>query len=399
MKILVISQYFYPETFRVNALCKELVDRGHQVSVMTGYPQYPKGEIYEGYGFDIKYEKNWNGVQVHRVKMQPRGKSSIGLLKNCISFVIEGNKWVRQCKEKFDMIYVFEVSPITVGLPAITYKKKFGTPILFNVQDLWPENVEVILGVKNKVVLGCINEIAKKIYKNSDKILCASQGFVDNIKKKNVSESKLVFWPQFCDDPNLAELKKPPIFNEDKFNIVFAGNVGEAQGLDLLLEALSELQGEEIECYIVGDGRALESLKTLAEKLKIENMLKFIGRVTEVEANEYVKYGDIAYMSLLDNEVFRMTIPAKLQTYLACGVPILGVITGESATIIEKNGSGIVSEKNHLEIAKAISHFRDKDMLERKKMGQAARLCYEMNYTKKRLIDELETLMNELVIR
>ena len=149
MKILIISQYFYPENFRVNTLCKELAARGHVVTVLTGYPQYPQGEIYAGYGFKIPYKKEWEGVNIERVKTYPRGKSFIGLLRNCISFVAQANKWVQSCSEKYDAIYVFEVSPITVGLPAVKYKKKFGTPIFFNVQDLWPENVQIVLGIQN----------------------------------------------------------------------------------------------------------------------------------------------------------------------------------------------------------------------------------------------------------
>ena len=133
MNILIVTQYFYPETFRVNTLARELVKRGHEVTVLTGYPQYPYGEIYPGYGFDVPYEKEWNGIHIERVKVLPRGHNLIGMLLNCITFVAEGNKWVKKCKTKFDLVYVFEVSPVTVGLPAVRYKKKFGTPVFFNV--------------------------------------------------------------------------------------------------------------------------------------------------------------------------------------------------------------------------------------------------------------------------
>ena len=131
MNILVVSQYFYPENFRVNTLCRELVSRGHKVTVMTAYPQYPGGVIYDGYGFDLPYEKQWHGVNIHRVKTHPRGKNPLSLLRNCVSYVVSGNRWVKQCREKFDAVYVFEVSPVTVGLPAIRYKEKFGTPVFF----------------------------------------------------------------------------------------------------------------------------------------------------------------------------------------------------------------------------------------------------------------------------
>ncbi len=181
MKILIVTQYFYPETFRVNTLCEELVKRGHDVTVMTAYPQYPQGKIYDGYGFDKPYDKDLFGAKIERVKTRPRGKTPLGLLLNCYTFVRSGEKWVKKCKEKYDAIYVFEVSPVTVGLPAVAYKEKFGTPIFFNVQDLWPENVEVVLGIHNRLVIGTINKIVDKIYTASDKILCSSNSIVRNI--------------------------------------------------------------------------------------------------------------------------------------------------------------------------------------------------------------------------
>ena len=125
MKILIITQYFYPETFRVNTLCAELVRRGHEVTVLTGYPQYPQGKIYPGYGYRKEYQKYWEGARIERIQMRPRGKTPMGLFLNCWSFVHEGNKWVKACKIKYDAVYVFEVSPVTVGLPAVTYKKRF----------------------------------------------------------------------------------------------------------------------------------------------------------------------------------------------------------------------------------------------------------------------------------
>ena len=237
MKILIVSQYFYPENFRVNTLARELVLRGHEVSVMTAYPQYPGGVIFEGYGFDKPYETEWHGVKIHRVKTHPRGKGALGLLRNCVSYVISGNRWVRDCEEKFDAVYVFEVSPVTVGLPAVAYKKKFGTPVFFNLQDLWPENVHEVLGIRFPPLTWAINRVVNRIYRHSDIILCASNSFAQNLKEKGVPAEKLVFWPQFCLDPRTGDLERPEILSRDSFNVVFTGNLGDAQGLDLMLEA------------------------------------------------------------------------------------------------------------------------------------------------------------------
>ena len=199
MKILVFSQYFYPENFRINTLCRELVCRGHEVTVLTGYPQYPVGKIYDGYGFDIPYEKEWEGVRIERLKVHPRGDNAFGMLHNMVDYVRLANRWVKQNREEYDAVYVFEVSPVTVGLPAVTYKKKFRVPMFFNLQDLWPENVEEVLGIRFPPVIWMINQIVDRIYDVSDKILCSSRSFVENLKERGVAEEKLVFWPQFCE--------------------------------------------------------------------------------------------------------------------------------------------------------------------------------------------------------
>ena len=392
MKILVITQYFYPETFRVNSLCIELVKRGHEVTVLTGFPQYPKGKIYKGYGFRKEYEHEWNGIRIERLKVLPRGKTPIGMLLNCLTFVTEGRKWVKHCAQKFDAVYVFEVSPVTVGLPAVEYKKKFGTPIYFNVQDLWPENVEVVLGIHNKFVIGKINKIVDTIYSASDKILCSSNGFVENIKARGVPAEKHVFWPQFCDEPDFTSVEKPEIYSVDDFKIVFAGNIGEAQGLDLMIETAKRLKDHnDIKFYLVGDGRARKRLESAVKKDNLDNVI-FVGKVSADEADRYIHFADCAYLSFKDNDVFNMTIPAKLQSYLACGTPILAAVGGESADIITAAECGIVCARNPLELSETIEKMassRDNTAEMRKKAYE----FYRRNYKKENLVDCFESLI------
>ena len=393
MKILIITQYFYPENFRVNTLAKELVKRGNEVTVLTGYPQYPKGRIYDGYGFDISYEKNWNGVDVERIKVKPRGSTPLGLFINCLTFVTEGYKWVKKCDVKYDAVYVFEVSPVTVGLPAIKYKEKFNTPVFFNVQDLWPENVEEILGIHNKFIIGLINRIVDKIYNNSDKILCASQGFVENIANRGIDRRKLVFWPQFCESPDFENLVSPPIYSDEYFNIVFTGNIGDAQGLDLMMDVADSMRNHLVKWFLVGDGRAKERLLKIVEERKLKEQVVFIGRVSETEANSYVRYADCAYLSFKDSSLFDLTIPAKLQTYLSCGTPILGAVAGESAEIIETSGGGIVSNKNVDSIKIAVENMMHLDTEKKNNMKKGAINYFENNFSMDKLISELLSMM------
>lgn len=395
MKLLVVSQYFYPENFRINTLCRELVQRGHDVTVMTGYPQYPGGVIYDGYGFDVPYETQWHGVKIQRVKAYPRGKNPIGLLRNCISYVTAGNKWVKQCKEKYDAVFVFEVSPVTVGLPAVAYKKKFGTPVFFNLQDLWPENVHEVLGIRFPPLTFVINRIVDKIYSGSDKILCTSNGFVENLKKRGVPAEKLEFWPQFCMEPALENAVKPEVYSADTFNIVFTGNIGDAQGLDLMIEAARELKGKGIRWYLVGDGRARERLQKLSEEYDVTDDVIFVGRVSEEEANAYAHFADCAYLSFKNNALFNMTLPAKLQTYLACGVPILAAAGGESAAVIREAGCGVAVAPELRALIAGVEQMLAFSQEERAAMSDAAREYYQNHFTMDQLVDRLIDMMQE----
>lgn len=392
MKILVITQYFYPETFRVNTLVTELVSRGHDVTVLTGYPQYPQGKIYDGYGFNKPYDKVWNGARIERIRMCPRGKTPLGLLLNCYTFVHEGAKWVKKCNEKFDAVYVFEVSPVTVGLPAVEYKKKFGTPIYFNVQDLWPENVEIVLGIHNKIVIGAINKIVDKIYSASDKILCSSNSFVENIAKRGVSRDKLVFWPQFCTETDFAQTTKPECYSDEYFNIVFTGNIGEAQGLDLLVDAAERLTDTNVRWFLVGDGRAREKLQKRVSEKNLSSVVTFIGKVSEAEANRYIHFADCAYLSFQKNKLFDMTLPAKLQSYMACGTPILAAAGGESACVVNESQCGFVCEQDADKLANTVRN----DVMQSIELGSMrgkAKRYFDEHFAMGLVVDHLENMM------
>jgi glycosyltransferase involved in cell wall biosynthesis len=396
MEILVFTQYFYPENFRVNALCAELVRRGHGVTVLTGFPQYPYGTIYEGYGFHIPYVNSWKGVRIERLRVVPRGNSFLGMLMNCWSYAHQGAAWVRRCSEKYDAIFVFEVSPVTVGLPAVKYKEKFGTPIFFNLQDLWPENVEVVLGIHNRLVISLIERIVDRIYGASDIILCASMGFKENLARRGVQPEKLVYWPQFCEEPIIGTASKPDLYSDAFFNIVFAGNIGDAQGLDLLVESAEVLRGKPVRWYIVGDGRARKRIEEKVERVHLDEQVIFIGRVSEDDANRYIHFADCAYLSFSDNRVFDMTIPAKLQTYLACGTMILGAVGGESEKIIVDNRCGMVAQRSADSIKEAIEVLVDTPKRKLQEMNINAKDCYNRNYRMDSLIDQLESIIHSI---
>ena len=396
-RILVFSQYFFPENFRINQLCQELVRRGNDVTVLTAYPQYPINRIYDGYGFDIPYEKEWNGVHIERVKVHARGKTLFGMVRNCAEYVFAANRWVDKCTERYDAVYVCQLSPVTVGLPAATYKKKFGVPMIYNLQDLWPESVEEVLGIRFKPALYVINRIVNYIYSACDRILCTSNGFVENLKEKGVDPGRLYFWPQFCPEPKLETVTRPACYTEDTFNIVFAGNLGDAQGLDLMVESARKLKGSGIRWYLLGDGRAREHLEKLVRDYGVSDDVIFLGRVSTDEADRYVHFADCAYLSFKENKLLNITLPAKLQTYLACGTPILAAAGGESAQIISQNGCGVVCRAERNELVAAAKKAAALTPQKREEMSRAARAYYEAHFTMDRLVDQLETMIDEEV--
>ena len=250
-----------------------------------------------------------------------------------------------------------------------------------------------MLGIKNKAVIGVINKIVDKIYNASDKILCSSKGFVQNLIARGVPEEKLIFWPQFCTRPEVENMLKPDVYKDEYFNIVFAGNIGDAQGLDLLVDTAIRLKDTKVRWFLVGDGRSRESLQKRVHKEKLDDIVTFIGKVAEEEANRYIHYADCAYLSFKNNKLFDLTIPAKLQSYLACGTPILAAAGGESARIIKENSCGFVSNQNADELEKVLNEILSLNSLDEYK--KKAFETYDKFFNKEHLISELIALMSE----
>ena len=200
MRILVISQYYYPEQFRINDICKELVKRGHKVTVLTGIPNYPGGKYYKGYGLIKKRKEVKDGVEIIRIPLIPRRKNVITLALNYISFVISGYFWSKFTKREFDKVFIYEVSPVFQALPGIWYSKRRKIDCSIYVMDLWPESLELVTNIKSRVILNPINKVVDYIYKNCTKILASSESFAKKIAKRGHNKEKIIFWPQYAEE-------------------------------------------------------------------------------------------------------------------------------------------------------------------------------------------------------
>ena len=400
-KILIISQYFYPEPFRINDIAEEWVKRGYQVEVVTGIPNYPQGKFYSGYGLNKNREEIYNGIKIHRIPLLPRGEKSVTLIMNYISFVVSGYFWKLFTTIEADLVFSFEVSPMTQVLLGVWYSQKFKVPHFLYLQDLWPDNVKIVSGINNKFILNQLSNLSDYIYKNTDKIFVTSNSLKKTLIERNVPQSKIEYWPQYAEEFMEENTELNLIPQDSKLNITFAGNIGNAQGLEILpltAQLLSENEIKNVRFNIIGDGRYKEQLVSEVSKRDLGDYFNFIDRQPSKNIPFLLDDSDFAYLSFSDNDLFSKTIPAKLQTYLASGIPVLGSARGESKVIIEDNDIGFCGEPgNAVELKENIVKATKLTIDEINQLGKNGYNYYLTEFYKETLMDKMDTYINEFI--
>ena len=401
--ILIISQYFYPEQFRINDIAAEWVKRGYKVTVLTGIPNYPKGKFFEGYGWFKKRREAWNGVDIIRLPITARGNSSFGLICNYLSFVVSGYIWKIFTRLKPDTIFTYEVSPMTQALIGVWLSKKRKIPNHLYVTDLWPQNVEIITGIHNKLIIGPISRMVNYIYRHCDRIFISSKSFRNDISSRigcneKESDEKIVYWPQYAEDfyKPLKDAPKNEIPSDGIFNIVFAGNLGYAQGLGILAEVAEQLREKDllVRFNMIGDGRYKPELEEKIKKSGTGQFFNFIDRKPAEKIPEYFFFADALLICLSKSEVFSMTIPAKTQSCMACGKPILVSADGEVQRIIKDSYSGLVSDAEDVDgLTQNIIQMMRLTQEERAELGRNALRYSQENFNKSRLLDRAEEVL------
>ena len=403
MNILVVCQHFYPETFRINDICTELVKRGHSVSVLTGIPNYPSGVVFKGY--EDCYNKPWdyNGVTVYNTDITPRGNSKKQLILNYFSFWFKGTKKAKKLakSEKFDCVFVYQLSPVFMAFPGMKVAKKQNIPMYTYVLDLWPESLAEMTGIKSGPVFSYIKHLTKKVYEASERILISSESFKDSIVKSGIASTKVMFWPQYAED-----FYKPVTLSENDsvhselpngYNIIYTGNFGEAQKLETAIDAaaLTAKSHNDLNWVFMGSGRDETNIRKKAKELGVINKnVYFIERKPAEEVCKYLSACDEALLILKDMPLLNITLPAKIQSYFACGIPVIASCSGEGASIVEKSGAGLSCEaENPKKLAEiAISMYNRKDD-EKSLMKKNALSYFEKNYRKEFLVDLLEEVI------
>ena len=361
--ILVISQYFYPEQFRINDICAEWVKRGNKVTVITGIPNYPQGKYYKGYGICKRRKESYKGINIIRIPVIPRGHNALMLVLNYLSFVVTGFLWKLFTKINADYVFIYEVSPMTQALPGVWYARKKKIPCYLYVTDLWPENVEIVAGIKSKGILKAIGSMVDYIYKRCNRIFTSSKSFIASINKRGVDIGKLEFWPQYAEEfykPVKRGTVQVPEIKEDGFNIV-------------------------------GDGRFKDTLIDLVYKHNLSEMFNFISRQPAIRIPEFMSVCDAALICLSRSKVFSMTLPAKMQSCLACGIPIIVSADGEVQDVIREAKAGTYSNAGNAEmLALKIKNFVSKSDDELKRMANNAYQYSKQNYDKESLLSRMD---------
>ena len=397
MKILLVSQYFYPENFKINDLIFSLKKRGHDITVLTGKPNYSKTTFYDGYGWKSDDFETIFDIPVYRANLFSRGNGgAIRLFLNYISFAIFALFKIKKIQGPFDIIFVYQTSPVTVGIPAVFAKKVFKAPIYFWVQDLWPESLKAAGGINNKFVLGLFNSLTIWMYNHSKKVLIQSDGFKEYILNQGILNNKLVYYPNPTEEfyyPLTGIKERSQFFKKKFFNIVFAGNIGEAQSFKTIIDAIGLLKDFPVKIIVLGSGRYKETALELIKRNGLESHFDFLGSFQSKEMPIFFSHADALLVSLKKSKIFSLTIPAKVQSYLACGKPIIASLDGEGARIVEEAKCGVVSHaEDSVLLSEKIKELMNIDKSELHKMGINARAYYEKEFDREYLLESLESI-------
>lgn len=346
MKILIISQYYLPEQFQINEIAPELVKRGHDVTVLCGIPNYPKGVVFDGYEDEKKvkdrereyFEKT--GVRVIHVEQVPRGKNPISLIQNYISFARNSRKSVRILEKDFDVVLGYQLSPITSMYAALEYKKQTGAPVMYYTLDLWPVSAEAMLKSKKNPAFLWVKRISKKLYLGADRVVVTSRPFIDYLQKEiGYPVERMSYLPQHAnmgmiDDDLSAE-------DNGVADFMFAGNLGKGQRLDVIIRAAKILGNrKDYMIHLVGDGRMRGELENMVREYGLEDNVTFYGNQKREDMPWFYKMADALLITLRGNNEVGDTMPGKLQMYMTTGKPIFGAINGAANEVIKEARCG-----------------------------------------------------------
>ena len=343
-RILVYTNHYDPEYFKINDVVKWISETSAHVSVITGNPNYPSGKLFKGFSLTGSREITKKGLIIYRLPLITRGNGSkFRLVLNYITYFLSSMGFTLWCifsHKKYDTIFIHHTSPPFLFLPALFYKKSRKCEAILWDLDMWPQTLEAMGIIKNKLGISILETIFKQFYKSFDKVLIGSKSF-EKIASKRIPEHKIEYFPNWADHTfEVLNLKIIPPKQEDKIIITYTGNIGEAQSFEVLIHAIKALEKKNIEFNFVGSGRYKDKLKKLVSENNLESSIIFFDPVSSIDLIPFFEKTHYLYLSLKETPLFSKTVPAKLQTYLATAKPIISSISGEAKDLLNDNNCG-----------------------------------------------------------
>lgn len=391
MKILVVCQHYRPEPYQLSDICEALAARGHDVTVVTGMPNYPMGELYPGYEDGRSRDEELNGVHVHRCALIPRKRNPVSRFFNYYSFVHSSCRYIDTLPDDFDAVYCHQSSPVMMAEAGLRYARKYHKPSVLYCMDLWPDSLSAGGIQPGNPVYQYYLGVSRRIYARADQIMLSSKDFTVYFDKVlGLGDKPMIYQPQYADA--MYDTIPPKQAESADFHVMFAGNIGAAQSVETIVEAARILSGERaITIHIVGDGIALERNRTLAHGLK---NIVFHGRHPAEEMPAFFAMADAMLVTLRDELPFSYTMPAKVQAYMAAGKPIIGAVNGETARVIEEARCGVCTPAGDAqELAQSILNLS----LQPGKLaryGANGRAYYNTYFSKQAYVVQLEAALS-----
>lgn len=402
MRVLIVSQYFWPEGFRINEVTKSLVEKGVHVDVLTGKPNYPEGKIFEGYRIGGCLREQYCGANISRVPLIPRGKNSrIRLALNYLSFIVSGlvcGPWLKRGKE-YDVIFVYGLSPLMQALPALFVGWLKKVPVVIWVQDLWPQSLSATGYVRNRFILWAVGQVVRFIYRHADLLLVQSKAFVEPVRVL-ASGTPIKYYPNSVDGsfavPAMGKTPDVPGL-EGGFSVMFAGNIGAAQGVEVIVEAATLLKdNKDIQFVVLGDGSCRQWMLQQVADRNLTN-LHLPGRFPVETMPGFMQKASALLVTLADREIFAATVPNKVQAYMAAGRPIIACLSGEGARLVVEANAGVgVKAEDGKALAEAVLRLYRMSESERDEMGRNGRAYFHEHYDHERLVDQLIDELREV---
>jgi len=408
MRILVVTQYFWPENFRVNDLVAELVQRGHEVAVLTGWPNYPGGALFPEFVADPRAFDAYKGASVVRVPLVVRGRGGgLRLIANYLSFAFSASMlgtW-RLRGYRPEAIFVYEPSPITVGLPAVLLGRMKGSPVTLWVLDLWPETLAALGVVRSKALLRLVSRMVRYIYDHCALVLVQSRAFIPAVLRHSGradAAQRTRYFPSWSEPmPPMDAVEPAPEveWRPQLFTVVFTGNVGEAQDFPAVLDAAERLKTHPgIRWLVVGDGRASDWVEEEVARRGLAGRVLLVGRHPLERMPSFLRHANALLVSLRADPVFAMTIPGKVQSYLQAGIPIVAMLNGEGARVIEESGAGLTCAAGDSDgLAQAVLSLASLTEEKRTAMGRRGARYAAREFDRNELISRLEAALAETV--